>query len=297
MSVTLNTVGTALGKVGSVTLAGAVENGYARTHAASGYLRVNPFEVGDGQAPSEFVAPHTLGDWASYTQAAMNTGSDLEVTVGYAELEVTWVLPTGYSLATAILTQKLMIRSMGGSEVLSTDPFDTPFSTTDVADVVTFTVAATVGEFFAIGVKSYFDDSVTVHEVSSSNAYVYKTGETPLTGAGAGVSSEAAVYDTSPTISSVVQDTDPGACLAGCTGCVDITVNVTMEGTSAATVQEKVASGSWVTIDTGLPAGSSSFARTSLDAGVLYEYRLKYNAVSPETWSTTGSITTECTLV
>jgi len=298
MSVTLNTVGAALSKTGSVTLADCVESPYARTHAASGYLRVNPFQVANGNAPSEFVAPHVLGDWASYTQTALNVGTNLEVTVGYGKLTVSWVVPSGYvAAAYAVLTQKLVIRSMGASENTSLDTFTTPFSTTDVGDVATYTVSATVSEWFAIGVKCYFDDSVTVHELSSSGAYTYKAGQTPMLGASAGISSGAAVYSTAPVIDSIIQSTDPGTCLVGCTGCVDFTINLDMQGPSLGTIQEKIGAGSWATLDTGVPAGTASISRTNKDASVLYSYRIRYNDVSPDDWSNTGSITTECTLV
>ena len=207
-------------------------------------------------------------------------------------------MPSGYvAAAYAVLTQKLMIRSMGASENLSLDTFTSPFSTTDVGDVATYTVSATVNEWFAIGVKCYFDDSVTVHELSSAGAYTYKAGQTPMLGASAGISSGAAVYSTAPVIDSIIQSTDPGTCLVGCTGCVDFTINLDMQGPSLGTIQEKIGAGSWVTLDTGVPAGTASISRTNKDASVLYSYRIRYNDVSPDDWSNTGSITTECTLV
>lgn len=298
MSVSLNAVGSALGKSGAVTLSDTVENGYTRTHAGSGYRRINPFQAESGNAPSELTAPHTLGDWVAYSHSSVNSGSALAVTRGYMEISVSWSKPAGYSRAPSILTQKVYWKDMGTSEDLSVNPFNLPTGTADVGDVTSYdiTSALTAGHYYAVGVKVEFDDSVDSHTNADSLGYDSAMGETGLLGGGRGVSS-GKVYDDAPTIDSVVQDTDPGSCLVGCTNCVDITINVTMEGSSQGTLQEQVDGGGWTTIDSGVPAGSASLSRTNLDAGVSYDYRLKYNDVAGSKWSNVGSITTECTLV
>lgn len=100
-----------------------------------------------------------------------------------------------------------------------------------------------------------------------------------------------------PVIDSVVQTTPAASCVAGCTGCLNIRINVTMVGSSQGTLQERVNGGSWSTVDSGVTAGATALIVASRDAGKLYEYRLRYNDVSPATWSTTGGVTTECELL
>jgi len=297
MSVSLNGVGAALGKSGAVVLAGCVENGYTRTHGASGYNRINPFQVENGNAPSEFVAPHTLGDWAGYSHATLNEGSGLDATSGYAKIVVTWTRPAGYTRDPNNLVQRVYWKDMGTSEDLSVNPFSSPTGTADGGDGTSYdaTSGLTADHYYAVGVKVEWNDSSTTRESADSTAYDYAGGSTPLLGAGRGVSS-GLIWSNAPAIDSVVQLTDPGTCYVGCTGCVDVKVNCTMYGTSYGTFQEKVGAGSWTTIDANLTPGTSSITRTSLDAGVQYQYRIRYNDVSPDTWSNTGSITTDCIL-
>jgi len=296
VSVSLNAVGSALGKVGAVTLAGATENGYTRTHAASGYKRINPFQVENGAAPSDFVAPHTLGHWAGYSHSSLNTGAGLTVTRGYRKASLSWSLPSGYSRDPSNLKQRVYWKDMGTTEDLSVNPFSSPTGSADAGDGTSYEITGlTAGHYYAIGVKVEWDDSVTVHTNADSLGYDSAAGQTPLLGAGRGVSS-GKIFSDAPTIVSVQQLTDPSSCLAGCTGCVEIRLNVTMEGSSQGTLQEKVGAGAFVTIDSAIVAGTSQINLTR-DAGIQYQYRMKYNDVSPEVWSNTGNITTECTLI
>lgn len=297
MATNLNTIGSKLFKSGAVNLADTIENGYTRTHAATGYRRINPFEVNAGRAPSEQVAPHTLGDWSnSYQHSTLNTGSDLEVDGGYRAVTALWVKPTGY-ISSAGLDQRVYWKDMGTSEDLSVNPFSSPTGSASAGDGTSYEITGlTAGNYYAVGVKCEWDDSVVTHENPDSSAYDTKAGETPLLGAGRGVST-GEIWDDSPTIDSVVQLTDPGTCLVGCQDCVDIKLNITMNGTSAGTLQEQVGGGGWNTIDSNVPAGTSSITLVDKDDATALDYRMKYNDVSPETWSNTGSITTECTLL
>jgi len=297
MSVSLNAVGAALSKSGPVTIAGATENGYTRTHASSGYARINPFQVEGGTAPSEFIAPHTLGDWANYAHASLNTGSALAATASYGEVGLTWTLPAGYSRDTANLTQRLYWKDMGTTEDLNVNPFSTSTGSVDVGDVTSYTLTGlTAGHYYAIGLKVEWDDSLVVRDNVDSDAYQIAAGQTALIGGGRGLSSGKAMA-TAPTIDSVVQLTDPATCLSGCTSCVDVKLNVTMEGSSTGRLEEKKGTGAWTLVDSAVTAGSTAITLTARDSNVTYQYRLRYNDVSPDTWSDTGSVDTVCTLI
>lgn len=100
-----------------------------------------------------------------------------------------------------------------------------------------------------------------------------------------------------PVIDSVIQLTPADECLVGCSGCVSIRVNLTMVGSSLGTLQERVDGGSWSTVDPGVAAGATRATLSGRDPSKLYEYRIRYNDVSPDTWSTVRGVTTECTLI
>lgn len=100
-----------------------------------------------------------------------------------------------------------------------------------------------------------------------------------------------------PVIDSVIQTTPADQCLAGCSNCVSIRVNLTMVGSSLGTLQQRVDGGSWSTVDSGVTAGATRVNLSGRDPAKLYEYRIRYNDVSPDTWSTVRGVTTECTLI
>lgn len=295
-SVSLNAVGSALSKTGAVTLRGTVENGYTRTHAGSGYARINPFEVAAGRAPSGFVAPFSLTDWESYQHATVPAGSNLAAADAYGKISVSWSQPSGYSNDPSNLTQRIYWKDAGtvlDESATATDPFTSPTGSADAGDGTSYDITGlTPGHYYAIGLKVEWNDSLTTRASLGASA---AAGETALTGAGTGILG-GPVWADSPTINSVTQLTDPNTCYVGGTNNVTVRISFTMQGTSQGTLQERVDSGAWATVDSGIPAGSSSADLTRSD-GHLYEYRMKYNAVSPETWSSVLGVTTQCNLL
>ncbi len=299
-NVTLNTVGTALSKVGTVTIAGITENGFTRTHStATGYARVNPFEIENGTGPTDFAVPHSLNAWENYSHADLNTGSALSATTGYEEINTSWTLPAGYARDTGSLDQKVYWKSMGPTEDLAVNPFATDASVASASDAGSYTIASglTIGHIFAIGVKVEWNDTIITRTNGDGVAYNVATGTTPLLGAGRGVSSEVGVFDDAPTVDNITQAPGPTDCFIGCTGCLTLTIDVTMEGPSQGTLQEDVDGGGFNTVDAGVPAQSNQLTRINLNAGVTYGYRLSYNDVAPTVWSTGDSLLTDCQLV
>lgn len=294
MAVDVAATAAQLGHTGLIVVQDMFLNGFSRTFAGSGYRRINPFQVQAGTAPSSFVAPHSLGDWEGYDHDSVPAGSGLAIVMGYAGFTLSWTNPAGYSLAPSILDCMIYVRSMGASEDLSVDPFTSPDKTQSGGDDATefVTAASFVGEFVAIGVKARFDDSVAVHE--GAVGFAPAGGQTPLIGAGIGISSGQAIWAPAPTIDSVDQVTDPGTC--SIPDVVELSIDVSMQGPSTGTLQESVDMGAFVTVDSGVPAGSTSLTR-NVPSGSNYRYRLRYNSVSPDTWSNILGRDAECTLV
>lgn len=307
-TVSLLTVGQALGRTSGqqVKLGSLRDNGYTRTDAGSGYLRVNPFQVEDGNAddPARGDSLHYLGNWVAYDHDHFNGGSNLEVTNGYGEVTLAWAKPAGYSRAEAILDQKIWVKATGytgdtpGETQTSTNPFDTPDQTQLAGDALTDDVnlASYPGEWVAIGIAPTFDDSVTVHEGGAGNGdYSAKAGETPLTGAGAGILVRA--YDEQPPTCSVTQITDPDSCYVG--NNVTLRISVGMEGPSTGRLEESTNGGSsWSLVDSSVTAGTANIDVSRASGGPNYKFRIRYNDVSPDTWRTqTGTTTPTCNLI
>lgn len=293
MSENLDRIGNELGRTSNVSLAAAAANPYSRTFAGSGYRRASPLQVALGAA--DVAAPVSLAGWEGYDQDSVPPGSNLAIAMGYAGFNLTWTNPAGYGLAPSILDCFIYVRSMGAAQDLSVNPFVSPDKTQSGGDGESafVTAASFVGEFVAIGILTRFDDSVVVHE--GAVGFSPAGGQTPLLAA-IGISSGQAIWAPEPSIDDVIQLTDPGTCIAGCTGCVDVRLNVTMQGTSSGRLERRVDGGAFALVDAAVPAGSSQLNQFGLDAQKHYEWRLRYNAVSPDAWSTIEGITTECTL-
>lgn len=279
-------------------------DGYTRTKAGFGYLAVNPYEVQAGKAgdPDEAGSLHRLGDWAGYGHSRLPAASDLEdLEGGYDAVDVAWVAPPGASRAPELVGFRVYIKDTGtphtsspGDPETSTDPTSSPDKTVDVgfgASVVealetSFTPA---GNWMAVAVVSLFDDSVTEHEDTEGASA--KAGEVALTGAFEGILAK--VFSASPTIEGVRQNPLPDDCLVGSN--VDIFIDVLMEGGSQGTLQESVNGGAFSTIDSNVTAGAQGelgpFSRAS---GNNYQYRLRYNDVSPNQWDTSTVFSAAC---
>ncbi len=297
-AVSMNAIATALGKVGSWTLAGTVLNGYTRTHAASGYRRINPFEVEDGQAPPTFTAPHSVTEWENYQHSDVNTGSALAITAeGYGEIELSWTRPNGYTRDLANVTQRVYWRDMGTSEDLNINPFSTPTGSADAGDGTTHTITGlTAGHFYALGVKVEWDDSVATHENSDAGAYDVDAGETALIGGGRGIAS-GEVFGTTPNFSTLIQTTDESTCFSG--DPVNLRLTVNLEGPSTALLEVEVNGGGFGTDIAAVSAGTTTINR-SKNSPHNYNFRIRYNDIgggSPGPWSVERNIGASCILL
>lgn len=300
--VSLIATGAQLGKTsGQIRLSALRMNGYTRTFAVSGYLRVNPFEVEDGQAddPSRGDAKHFLGNWLNYLQQSLNTGSQLQVTSSYGEVALSWTKPPGYDRAPGILEQQMYLKGTGESEInetaVSTNPFVDFFSKVPAGDGSSGVLPAASfgGEVVAVGVKVEFDDSVTIHTNSGATAYSIAPGQEPLTGGGRGIA--VLVFDVTPEITSIRQVPERENCFIN--DDVDIRVTVDMEGPSEGTIQESVNGGAFSTIFSNVAPGTTgeiNFPDRSSNNN--YSYRIRYNDVSPIQWSATANFSANCDL-
>ena len=288
--VSLNGVGTELARAGTVNLEDCETNPFSRVHSSGGYAKVNPWGA---LGLTEFAAPHSLNAWENYNQdEAPISGTDLEVTIGYAEMTISWVKDTLYQ--NDACRQILSIKSMGTSEVLSNNPFDSG-TDTDVGDVVTYTINATGGDFYSIGLKAEFNDSnLVVVESADSLGCNYKSGQTPLLGAGRGISSGVQVYRTDPGPISQVRAGSPAA--SGCTSgdFVDVIISWDMNGPSTGRLEESKDDDVWTLVDSNVTAGSTG-ATLSRETTHNYKYRLRYNNITPDTWTTSSNTTIDCT--
>lgn len=101
--VDLTNVGnTQLGKSGAVNLTELnSSDAETRVFTTYGYLRVNRFEIADGDAPTPSgSAPHNLSDWEGYVQwtASRATGANLDCTgKDWDHLNFSWTRPTDYT--------------------------------------------------------------------------------------------------------------------------------------------------------------------------------------------------------
>lgn len=299
--VSLIATGSQLGKTtGQIHLSKLRIDGYTRTHAASGYRRVNPFEVEASQAddPSRADNKHYLGNWLNYLQQRVNTGSALLVSSGYGELDLTWVRPPGYTRAPSILEQFMFLKD-GGTTVntttLSVNPFVDWFSKIPAGNVVAATIPASGfgGRYVAVGMKVEFDDSVVVHTNADSQGYDIAAGQDALIGGGRGVLVK--VHAITPVCGPVRQLQDPSTCTVGSN--VDIRVQLAMEGPSTGRLEESVNGGAFGLIDSAVAAGTNAEYPLVRASGNNYQYRLRYNDVSPDSWSTSSTFSASCTLV
>ena len=290
-----------LGKTGSFDLAGSVLNGYTRTHAGSGYRRINPFQVENGNAPPTFTAPHVTTEWEAYVHTTVNSGTGLLISAdGYGEIDLAWSLPSGYSRDTANLTQRVYWKDAGtvlDESALAVNPFDTPTGSASAGDGTTHTITGlTTGHFYAVGVKVEWNDSVTTHENVDSLGYAIDGGETPLTGGGRGlISSE--VFGTVPNFSALIQTTDSGTCQVG--DDVNLRLTVNMEGVSTGRLEQSKNSAGYTLVDGSVTAGTTTInlLRSSPDN---WKYRIRYNDIgggSPGPWSVERNLTAQCDLV
>lgn len=295
----MNAVASALGKVGSWTLAGTVLDGYTRTHAVSGYRRINPFQVEAGNAPPTFTAPHSVTEWENYQHPDINTGSGLAITAeGYGEIELSWTRPNGYTRDLANVTQRVYWRDMGTSEDLDINPFSTPTGSADAGDGTTHTITGlTAGHFYAVGVKAEWDDSVATHENSDAGAYAIDAGETPLIGGGRGIAS-GEVFGATINFSNLVQSSpDPSTCFTGEPVTLRLTLN--MGGPSTALLQVEVNGGGFTTDVAAVSAGTSTIDRTK-NSPHNYNFRARYNDIgggTPGPWSVERDIDASCTQI
>ncbi len=297
---TMRTVQTALKRTtGARNLAAMATGRFTRTLAIDGYARVNPFEVNAGRAPSEEATPHNLRDWESYQHPDMNTGSQLTITSqGYGEISLSWTLPTGYSVDTANLVQRVYWRDMGTSEDLNINPFVTPTGSASAGDGTTHDITGLVtGHFYAVGVKVEWDDSDAIFENADSVAYSIAAGQNPLIGGGRGIGSTE-VFGTTPNFSNLIQSSpDPSTCTSGDPVTLRLTIN--LEGPSTALLEVEVNSGGFATDVAAVSAGTTTIDRTK-NSPHNYNFRIRYNDIgggSPGPWSVERNIDASCELL
>lgn len=104
------------GNSGTVRLTELRENGFTRTYAGSGYYRVNPFEVhnGNAQHPTS-SANHSLIAWDGYSVATINQATDLDCTSVTSDAATfDWTLPSGYVLDNGSLRQRVCYAECAG---------------------------------------------------------------------------------------------------------------------------------------------------------------------------------------
>lgn len=298
-TVSLNTIGSVLGKVGQVDLQDTVLNGYTRTHAVSGYRRINPFEVENGRAPPTFTAPHSLNEWENYQHTDINQGDDLLIAAGgYGGLDLTWTRPNGYTRDLANVTQKVYWKDMGLSQDLSVNPFSSPTGSADPGDGSSYSITGLVTDhWYAIGVKAEWDDSVATYENADSTAYDRDPAATPLIGGGRGISTDDPVFGTTPPFPNLTQNTDPDLCTVG--DDVELKLEVGMEGPSTGRLEEEKNGGGFTLVDASVTAGTTNILlnRSSPDN---WNFRIRYNDVgggSPGPWSAEKNIDATCNLV
>lgn len=291
-----------LGKTaGQILLSKLRENGYSRTFAGSGYLRVNPFEVEGGNAddPARVDAKHYLGNWVGYDHDRMPQGSGLIVSSGYGSIDVSFDALPGYSRAPGALRYLLYVQPT--AEVSCTldargvDPrlggAASPFyNLGDATSHSGISVSMYEGQFIAVGVCVEFDDSVTLREGELFTPDASMACQLSVLHPGVALM----VYDPIPVINSVSQNPASGACYEG--DDVDVRVNVTMEGPSLGTLEENVDGLGWSTLSSSIGAGTTGNLTFVRAEGHSYQYRLRYNDVSPDTWDTSPTLNAECTL-
>lgn len=273
-------------------------NGYTRTFASDGYKRVNPYEVAAGRAddPNSGSSNYSLGAWVGYQQSYCAPGSNLAYTIGYGSISVSWSKPSGYldSLCDQYLYAKDTGQTVVNSTALAVNPFSSPSQSQGLGDGTSASVnlGSYSGRYVALGVKSRWYDSVTTYEANDNGAYSGASGQQLLQGAGVGILVRA--YNTVPGTVSAVQLTGPDYCYVG--ESIWLRVYFSMEGPSTGRLEEQVNGGSWTFANT-ISAGSSSIDLYRA-SGSNYKYRLRYNDVSPDQWSTmSGTVSAVCNLI
>jgi hypothetical protein len=91
-----------------------------------------------------------------------------------------------------------------------------------------------------------------------------------------------------PEITSVTQTTNPDSCSVGSP--VNLRIQMVSAGSSLMTLQRSVNGGAFATVDSGVTAGTTVINRSET-SGSGYRYQVKYNDVSPETYSPASSST------
>ena len=274
-----------LGKTsGQIKLSELRTDGYTRTHAVSGYRRVNPFEVHNGRAqdPDEAGTQHRLGDWLNYDHDQVPGGSQLSHTLVPGGVDLTWSRPGGYTRALAIVRQRVYAKDTGETEVneaaLSTNPFSSPDTSQSPGDGTSFelSLASFIGQMVAVGILAEFVDSVDVHETEHQVAYAAATGEDALTGAGGGIL-VGPILPTEPTINNITQDPSDFQCLAGSE--IEIQINL-IDCAGEVFLAEKVDSGSYgADFSVGVVNGSAQIP-LNRDSSHTYTYKARYSGGS-----------------
>jgi len=273
-------------------------NGYTRTFASDGYKRVNPYEVAAGHAddPNSTSTEWKLSAWVGYQQSYCAPGSNLAYTIGYGSISVSWSKPSGYldSLCDQYLYAKDTGQTVVNSTALAVNPFSSPSQSQGLGDGTSDSVnlASYSGRYVALGVKSRWYDSVTTYEANDNGAYSGASGQQLLQGAGVGILVRA--YNTVPGAINISQLDNPAYCYIGQT--VTVRVSYSMEGPSTGRLEQQVNGGSW-TFVSNVSAGStySDLSRTA--DGSNYNFRLRYNSVSPDQWSTGTATNIYCTQI
>jgi len=299
----LNDTGAQLGRdIGGgddVNLRLCAEDGYSRTFASDGYLRVNPTQVAAGQADDPASPANSLDAWENYDHDDVDAGSQLEVSGGYSQVTVDFTKPAGYDLAPAIMAQRAYIKDTGETEIngtaLAVDPLVSPDQTVLLSDDASDTIdlSGFEGSVVAIAIIAEFDDSVDVHE---SAGYTAAAGQDALTGATPGVA--VLVRSDTPSIDSITQSPTPPNCSLSDTP--DHTVHITAEGPSTIRAETREGVGAWGLHDASVAAGASSFSNPDLDPGDDPDYRIRYNDIdgqgTPGPWSNILGALVDCEL-
>lgn len=185
MSASLITVGgTHLGHVGNVNLSELnSSDAETRVFTTYDYLRVNRFEISDGDAPTPAAQPGAGGnasllDWDGYTQwdAARATGNNFDCTgKDWDHLNFSWARPTNYTnFPQAEVRQQLLCLECSPDSIVGCEGDDWTTGTS-----YAFTDGTTAGtgnglnylSYYICGVRMQWDDDGDAGWERTSNGY------------------------------------------------------------------------------------------------------------------------------
>jgi len=293
MSVSLNTIaGTVLGETGAHNMEDAFLLPYTRTVAAGTLVRLNPFSINDGDGPSSFVAPHTLGDFDNYGHTRMHIGDAVAIVMGTSGWSVSWGAAAGFQAD--VCKYRVYWKNTGTSEDLSSLPLTgaSPAFIDAGASLSIADQSVSVGDWIAVVVVVEFNDGRTV--LVGGSGFPGAIGQNELTGADEGVHSLNAKPSPTPGIPTAVQ-INPA--VGSCDGETTATLRVSISGftAEAQTLEVSKNDGAYGVLVTTIVAGATyGHSGLALDNGDTYEFRASYTTGDGSYSDTDGIHHVEC---